>query len=538
VPDGAATVAQTPTTPEPARPGRLILYGLASLMLGLTQGLNNNLITANLQAAQGHFSATMNEAVWLSAAYTATNVTATLLLFKFRAQFGLRLFAKLGLSLMVVLSLAHLLTSDLHTAVALRAVAGFAGAPLSTLAFLYMLEHLPAQHKLSVGLALGLLGGQLAVPLARLLSPHLLDLGLWHHLDTAELAMSLVCLAIVLLLPLVSPPRSQAFDRVDAVSLPLLVVGMGLITVVLSLGRYYWWTEAPWLGLCLAAGIGMLAIVVVIELNRARPVINLHWLTSYDMLVFAGSMLVARFVLAVQTTGTIGFFQNLGLLNEHMADLFWVTLAATAAGYVAVAFVNKPQNAPAIHAVALVLIGIGAWLESHSTNLTRPHDVFLSQALIAFGGSIFLPAAMSWSLAHVLRTGPQNLTSYLAVFLASQNLGGLFGSAGLGSLVTVREKFHSSHIVESLTLADPLVAQRIQQYGASHARELGDTTLRNGEGALMLGQVATREAYVLAYNDLFLVVAASSVVILVLLFLHVLVERFRANAVPGQAKAA
>jgi len=516
----------------------MLLYGLASLVLGLTQGLSNNLITANLQAAQGHFGATVNEAMWLSAAYTATNVTATLLLYKVRSQFGLRRFAEIGLCLMVVVSFAHFLTSDLHSAVGLRAVAGFAGAPLSTLAFLYMLEHLPVQYKLTVGLSFGLLGSQLAVPLARVISPRLLEIGLWHHLDMVELAMSLIALALVYLLPLVSPPRVKAFDRVDAVSLPLLVIGMALITIVLSLGRYYWWTEASWLGLCLAAGVGMLTIFVVIELNRARPVVNLHWLTTYDILIFAGSLIVARFVLAVQTTGTVGFFQTLGLQNDQMMTMFWLTLLATAAGYVSVAFVNKPQNAPAIHTVAMLMIGLGAWMESHATSLTRPHEVYLPQVLITFGGAIFLPSAMSWSLAHVLRTGPQNILSYIAVFLSSMNIGSLLGSAALGSLVTVREKFHSNHIVESLNLTDPMVVQRLQQYGASQARVLGDAALRSGEGTVMLGQVATREAYVLAYNDMFRVVAIASVVILFLLFLHVLVTRLRANAARNQAQAA
>ncbi|WP_458096977.1 MFS transporter [Roseomonas sp. WA12] len=511
--------APAPDVP-PATPGWLVVYGLASLTFGLAQGLGNNLVAANIQAVQATFGATTNEAAWLTAAYASTSITASLLLFKLRTQFGIRLFAKLGLALFVAVSLAHFLVHDLRSAVVLRAVSGFASAPLNTLAILYMIELLPPKHKLTIGIALALIGAQIAVPLARIVSPGLLEIGLWHRLNLLELALAILSFAWVLFIPITPPPRGKAFDAVDAISLPLLVVGLGLLAVVLALGRWYWWLEAPWLGSCLAVSLALLAVLVAIELNRERPIVNLHWLSSTDMILFGGSMFLARFVLSEQTTGAIGFFQNLGLLNEHMAGLMWVILAATLAGFIGVAFVNQPENRPAIHAVALAMIALGAWMESHGTNLTRPQDVYLPQALVAFGGAIFLPAAVGWSFGHTLKAGPQYLTSFFAVFLASQNIGGLLGAALLGSFMTVREKFHSSQIVENLTLADPQVAQRIGQYGASYARVLGDPGLRAAEGSALLGQAATREAYVLAYNDVFLLVAAVTALALLGLLLH------------------
>ena len=527
-----------PAAPARIIPGHLAVYALASLTFGLTQGLGNNLVSANLQAVQATFGATTNEAVWLTAAYSSTSITASILLWKLRTQFGLRLVAKISLAFLVLLSIAHVFVTDLQAAVLLRAVAGFAGAMLNTLAFLYVLEAMPAKHKLTTGIALGLTGSQIAVPLARLVSPGLLDIGLWPQLNLLELALSLMALAWVYMLPITSPPRAKVFDRVDAISLPLLIVGMGLIAVVLSLGRYYWWTEAPWLGVCLALGIALLGILVAVELNRERPLVNLTWLSSTDMILFGGSMFFARFVLSEQTTGAIGFFQNLGLLNEHMSGMLWVIFGATFAGFVGVSLVNRPENRATIHMVALALITVGAWLESHGTSLTRPQDVYLAQGLVAFGGAIFLPPAIGWSFAHTLRWGIQHLTSFFAVFLASQNLGGLLGAAALGTMVTVREKFHSNQIVESLTLADPLVAQRIQQYGATYARVLGDPALRSAEGSALLGQISTREAYVLAYNDLFLVVAVVSALCLLGLIIHQLLARFGRGGAAGREQAA
>jgi MFS family permease len=518
-------LSDAPAAPPASGPLRIFGYMLVSVLFGLTSGLSNNLVSANLQAAQGQFGATTNEALWLSAAYAATSATATLMLWKFRTQYGIRLFAKLGLTFFALVSLAHLFTNDLNTAVVLRAVAGFATAPLGTLAFLYMLEALPPAQKLTVGLCYGLLGTQLATPLARVISPYLLQVGLWHGLNVLELGLALMSFAAVQLVPITPPPRAKVFDWVDLASLPLLALGCGLIAVTLTLGRYYWWTEAPWLGVTLAAGIAVLTVVLLIELSRAQPLLHIRWLSSLSMIMFGGSMLIARFVLAEQTTGVVGFFQNLGLLNDHMTGLFTVITLATLAGTIFVGFFNEPHRAEPLHLMALSLIALGAWMDSQATSLTRPQDLYLSQAMIAFGAAVFLPSAMSWSFSHVIRSGMQYLPSFLAVFLVSQNFGGLLGSAGLGTLMIYREKFHSSHIVQTLTLQNPMVAQRVQQYSGTYAATLGDPTLRSAEGTALLGQVATREAYVMAYDDVFLSVSGASLIAIALLLSHMAYKR-------------
>jgi hypothetical protein len=57
---------------------------------------------------------------------------------------------------------------------------------------------------------------------------------------------------------------------------------------------------------------------------------------------------------------------------------------------------------------------------------------------------------------------------------------------------------------------DPLVAQRITQLGAAHAKVLGDPILQQAEGALLLSQQATQQAYALAYADAFFVISIAS----------------------------
>lgn len=515
--------AQPPFEPKPFHIAAI--YASASILLGVTQGLGVNLVTANITGIQGSLGATQTESNWLIAAYMATNVTGTMLLYKFRTQFGLRLFGELGLILFVIVTAAHLFSNDLRSAIAVRAALGVAAAPLSTLAFFYMLEWLPPAKRLTIGICFGMLGAQMAAPFARVISPDLLEIGQWHGLYFLEMGLALICLAIVFTLPLTHPPRMKMFDKVDLISFPLIGLGMGSLAIVLSTGRFYWWLEAPWIGVMAAVGIAALTILALIELHREHPIIDLRWLSSIDMLVFAGALTLFRLLLSEQTTGAVGFFNAIGLLNDQMVTLFWVVTLATAAGYAFVSRIISLERMPAIHLVALAMIATAAFMDARATNLTRPEQLYVSQGMIAFAGAMFLPPAMLFGFTQALkRGGPKYILSFLVVFITTQTIGGLLGSAVLGSFVTIREKFHSNMLSQTMTLTDPLVANRVQQLGSAYGKVITDPAIRNAEGIALLGQQVTREATVLAYNDLYLMIAGAAVLGMIALLVHLAID--------------
>jgi len=477
-----------------------------SLLLGLTQGLGVNLIAANLPALQGALGATPTEANWLLTAYYAVSVSAALLLVKFRQQYGLRLFVDLGLGLFVVVTIAHLFVNDLRSAIAVRAAQGLAAAPLSTLTLFYMIEAFPASKR-GMGMALGVGALQIALPLSRVIAPDLLQIGQWRGLLLPEAGLALISLAAVNFIRLTPVPRVQVFDRLDVVAFAILAPALGLFCVVLSQGRVVWWTEAPWLGVCLALAIALLTLAAVIEMNRSHPLIDFRWLAQADMLRLAAAIVLFRIVLSEQSVGAVGFLQAMGLTIDQMAGLYWRVLAATAAGFFVAALTMKPELARPVGLAALLLIAAGAWIDSHVTSVTRPPQLYLSQSLMAFAGALFLPGAMLAGITRATQKGPTYIASFIVVFSGGQNLGGLFGSGLLGSFVVLREKFHSNQLTESLTLADPLVAARLRQLAGTYARVLGDVQLRTAEGGVLLARAATTESYALAYQDLFRLIA-------------------------------
>lgn len=523
---GAASAATgaLPPAPPPMPWPRAALYMLTSLVLSLTQGLGMNLATANLPQLQGPLGATTNEVTWLVAAYMAPNVSLALILVKVRAQFGLRNFAELSILLFVIVMLLHIFVRDLQSALVVRFFSGIAAAPISTLAFLYMLEPLPPAKKLSIGQPIVLTNIALGAPLARLISPDLLAVGDWHGLYLFEIALAMMAFAAVYLLPLTPPPRAKVIHWLDVVSYLFIAIGLGLTAMVFALGRVYWWFEAPWLGIMLAAGIASLTCAILIELNREAPFLDIRWLTSKEILYLAGTLLIFRLLMSEQTAGAFAYFQTLGLQNEQMTTLSLVVIGASILGGLTYIAVSGPGRGTAIQMAALALVLVGALMDSRTTNLTRPEQMYVSQALIAMAGVLFLPPAMATGMMMALQRGPVFILNFIVVFLTTQSLGGVLGSALMGTFITWRTRFHFQHLIEPLTLTDPQVAQRIAQLSGAYSRVVSDRTLLNAEGVVLLGRQVTREATLLAYNDAFLLIAILAAVALAAMALHLTIR--------------
>lgn len=507
----------SPSTPLHST-GKRWAFAIVGVIVALTGGLGNALVVANLPYLQGALGATTAEIAWLPAAYVMTNVSMNLLLVKFRQQFGLRAFTEVFLVLYALVTFAHLFVNDLGSAVAVRAAHGMVGAALSSLGLYYMIQAFPQKWRMKA-LVLGLGTSQLAIPLARLVSEDLLQIAEWRGLYLFELGMALLSLGCVLLLKLPPGDRFKAFETLDFLTFGLLASGFALLCAVLSLGRIDWWLEAPWIGIASAASIALILAGLAIEHNRTNPLLITRWLGSGRIVRLGLAVMLIRIVLSEQSIGAVGFLQVLNMSSQQMHSLYLVMLLGSVVGLAASALTIDPQHLFKPVIISLATMAVGAWMDSSSTNLTRPENMYLSQFLLAFGGTFFLGPTLVQGMSGVIGN-PRNLVSFSVLFGITQSLGGLIGSAALGTLQVVREKFHSSHIVEHLTLINAQVQSRLQTSSGSYASAIADPSLRTNQGIRTLAAAATREANVLAYNDVFMMIALIAVLTLIWIFLR------------------
>lgn len=482
----------TPATPDFPASTRLG-YGLTALLLGLTGGFGTALVGVNLQAMQGELGLDPVQGTWLSCIYVMFNVSMNLLLIKYRQQFGLTSFTKVFMLIYAAAAVGHLLTDSYAGALAMRAVSGVAGAALGALAVMYMGQAMPARLRLQT-IVLGIGTSQMAMPLAWILSPSMLQFGSWQSLYALGAGLALASLAAVYAFPLPHGIRVHAFERKDFISFALLAPGFALLVAVIAQGRNHWWFDAPWLGWTLSGAVALLGAGLAYEHRRRNPLLDTHWLFSLGFMNFASSLLLVRMLLSEQPFGSTGLLMTLGFGSEQMRDLYGVVLVATILGVLASAFslLISTRLIVAQLLLSLVLIIVGALMDAHATIDTHPANLYLSQALIGFSGAMFMGAAVIIGIGHLMKRGLDSVITFAVMFGVTQILGGQLGAAILSTFQTVRMQHHLSYLAEGVVAGDALSATAVQAYG----------------GVAGMAQQASQQAGILAFNDVFLLIAA------------------------------
>lgn len=501
----------SPASPDhPA--GRRIGYAAVGVLVALTAGLSNGLLLANLQALQGALGLTQVQTGWLSATYVMTNICMSFVLLKARQQFGIQRFTRVFLIGFLLLSGAQVLVHTYPMEIALRAVAGIVAAGFTPLGYFYLMQALPRKARIA-GMLIGVGLTQIGQPLARVISPMLLGNGDIGNLFLFEFGLALACLGAVALLRLPPGETIHAFEPLDVVTFTLFAPGMALLCAVFAQARTVWWTT-PWLGYALALAIVLVGAAMLIEHNRANPMLNTRWMGSATVMRFALVAATIRLLLSEQNFGAVGLLTVAGMGNDQLVVFWSVVALSSTAGLAAGIATLDPQDLLKPVVISIALIGVGAMLDADASNLTRPANLYFSQAMIAFAAMYFLGPTLMTGLLAAISKGPSHMISFSAVFGIAQALGGLAGTALLGSYQVMRERAHSQDLVASILITDPQVSARVQALSGAYARVLTDPALRQAHGVDLLAQQVSREAQILAFNDVFRLIAAIAAIAL------------------------
>jgi len=497
---------------SPAHPTRRRLaYAGLALLTGLGSTFANALVTVNLPNLAGGLGVYAVQLSWLPAVYVAFNATSNLSLVKARAQFGIPQVTNALLISYVLAGLLQLAWPTFAAAVAIRAVSGMAAAALVTMTIYYLMQAFPQKLR-PLSLILGISLTQLGPALARIVPVDLLAEAHWRGLHLLELGVALTALAATNVVPLPPSDRSRQFEALDLLTITLFIPAMLLLCGVLAEGRLVWWTDTPWVGWALAAAIPLFVTAILVEHYRARPLLHIRWIGALDIARFGAVAFLVRLALAEQTYGSVGLLTSGGLDNDQLRALFAVVAAAMVLGMITAALTLSERRLPYQVLAAGLIIALAAWLDSHASNLTRPPQLFLSQALIGFGTTLFIGPALIYGFLRMLSRGPDHFVTMIVLFGATQNIGGLAGSALLGSYQTIAARAHAAALSEHLVGFDPQVAARIQTGANAIAGVVTDPLARGAQGGGLLAQALAREANILAFNDTFRFVAALAVI--------------------------
>ena len=489
------------------------LYFFIGLFICIAASLSNGFIVANLPIFQGEYGLTPSQAAWLPAAYVMANVSSNLILFKARQQYGLRLFSEIGLLVFIGVLVLHIFVKTYEMALFVRFIAGLAAAPLSSLGMYYTMQAF-GKADMAKGIYLAFGFQQLGLPLAWIISPFLLSANQWDVIYTFELGLAICCFAMVVALKLPRSMRLAVFEKQDFFTFALLAPGFACLCIVLTQGPIHWWFDSPWLAYTLIVGFCLIVFGLTYEHYRRNPLIMTRWLATGDLLSFIVSAFALRLLMSEQSYAAVNFLKTVGMGPDQFVPLYVVIFCGTIAGSVFSALTFHRDRLILNLFLAEILILIACALDYHLTSDVRSANFYRSQFLVSFAGGVFIGPLLLMGFMRTLQRGPQYVVTFIVLFSATQNFGGLVGSSFFNTYQQRHTYDYKVEISSNLDPTDPLVAQRLQSYQHSSMLTTNDPVLQNNQALQNLNKVVTREAQVRAYND---VIALNGIFAVILL---------------------
>lgn len=525
----------SPATPDhPAR--RRVAYLVIGTFLGLVGGLQNGFLLANTAALQGEMALTPVESGWLSIAFYSTYACMSMLLLRVRQEYGIQRFVRYAMLGLVAANFVQMLEIGYYAELSARAVAGIAASGLSALAIYYLMQGLPAAARIGA-LVIGIGLVQVAFPLARALSPELLVDGDISRAFQLQFGLSLIAFGAVTLLRLPPGFRRKTFEALDLPSIALFMMGVAALLAFLIQGRIQWW-DTPWLGWALAIAVAGLGGCLMIEANRRRPMLDTRWLSSRAILALAITGAATRVLVAEQSFGATGLFSALGYANDQLTSYYFILAGATLAGTILSVVRLDPNDLGRPVLFAIAVIAIAAFADTHAGIMTRPGDLYWTQAAIAFAAVFAMGPVMMEGMVRALAAGPSYVVSFIAIFSLSQTLGGLAGVSALSALHTIRLKTHLIDASATLTAANAQLAAELRRVANSVSATQADPLLQQATAASDIAQEAGRQAAVLAFNDMFFVIGWLAFVAFIAVLVPWTINRMRGRNPLGRELAA
>ncbi|WXL28010.1 MDR family MFS transporter [Ectopseudomonas mendocina] len=466
---------------------------MMSAMLGAFMAVLDIQITnSSLKDIQGALSATLEEGSWISTSYLVAEIIMiplTAWLVQLLSARRLALWVSLGF---LVSSLLCSLSWNLESMIVFRAMQGFTGGALIPLAFTLTLIKLPEHHR-PKGMALFAMTATFAPSIGPGIGGWLTESFGWEYIFYINVPPGLLMIAGLLYGLDQKPPHWELLKRTDYAGIFTLALGLGCLQVFLEEGHRKDWLESS-----LIAGLGSIAAVslmlfVILQTSRENPLINLGVLRERNFglssissiglgMGLYGSIYVLPLYLA-QIQGYNALQIGEVIMWMGIPQLFLIPL---------VPLLMKKVSPKWLCAMGFALFGLASFLSGVLDPDFAGEQFNHIQMLRAMGQPFVMVTISLIATAYIQ---PQDAGSASSLFNILRNLGGAIGIALLSTLLDSRTKVYFDYLRESLTSANPQVAERLS---------LLTETLGSEEAALgKLSEITHQQAAIMAYNDAF-----------------------------------
>ncbi len=485
-----------------------------AVMLGATlEVLDTSIVNVSLPHMQGSFSASRDEITWILTSYIVANGIMIPLTGWISARFGRKRYFLWSVVTFVIASGLCGAAASLTQMVIFRVIQGGAGAAMIPSSQAIMMETFPPEEQ---GLAMSVWGmGLLTSPM---LGP---TLGGWITYNwnwrwNFYINLPIGIFAAIMVTIFVHDPdhirKSQARARkIDYMGIIYLALGLGLLQIVLDRGQRADWFNSAWVGAFTAVAVIALILLVYRELHFAEPILDLRIMAIPLFDVSVTLILIMMLVVFGMNLLNPLFFQELLGYSPWKSGIAVLPRGfGTLAGMFFIGQISRrAYDTRWFVGLGFVLMACALWSMSHWTLNVGITYVRFAMILSGLGSGLIFPAMSAATLACVSK---ERMGYAASLYNMMRNTGSAIGISLVTNMLNSQEQTHQAYLTQHFTAFDAWHTDQAGPLmpGAPHLHLMNGLLAQQAQGLAMVYQVVQRQASLLAYNDIYRMLALTA----------------------------
>jgi DHA2 family multidrug resistance protein len=367
------------------------------------------------------------------------------------------------------------------------------------------------------GIALGFWGiaAAASVSLGPLIGGYLVDNFSWHAIFDINIPVGIMGIVAVMIIQ--DEYKSHVKEKFDIGGFLTMTIGLGTLLLALATGNSNWntggWSSTFIVSNFFVSAVSLI-LFVIIELRIKHPILNLRLLKDYNftmstliMFIFGVAFFGNAFLLPIYLQNSLGY-------TALQAGLVFFPVGILQAVIAPVSGQLTDRFNPKIPLlIGVVILGISMYLFSFLSLQTTHDQIMLPLYLRGLGmGLIFTPIS---TVALYDIPKPQ-LAQASGLFNTIRQVGGSFGIAALGTVLTQRVKFHIQIYGEQLNQNSPTFQDATNHLKEFAMRTAGsDNITAIAQAKMLLMKNLTEQAFVQGISNDFLIGAILTFILLV-----------------------
>jgi DHA2 family multidrug resistance protein len=474
--------------------------GVLAMVTGLVMAIMDvQIVTSSLTQIQGGLSASADEIAWVQTAYLIADVVMVPLSgMASRILSTRRLFVAAALGFTAASALCATATS-LGQMIVYRAIQGFWGGAITPTVWPVVYAKFRGPPLVTLMVVVSLIFN-LSGTMGPTVGGFLTDTFSWHWLFLVNIVPGVLVAAVVWVTIDIDKPDFTLLRGFDLSGLVLMAIFLGCLQYALEEGPRWDWLDERTIRVAVVVSAVAGSLFLWRVLSYRQPIVDLR--TFGDRNFALGSFYT--FMMGIGMYGTT-YLVPLFLAQARGFSALQVGETVIVVGLAQLVLSPiAPQIARRLDlrlmlAIGISMFAVSMYLTAALTNQSGFWELFVPQVVRGMGLMFFYMSANMIALG----TLPQDkMKNGAGLYNLMRDLGGAIGLASIGTVMNARLHFHWNRLIEDINPARSAVRQFLDaQAGRLDPLIPGDPS----HAALKLvANLAQREALVLTYNDLFL----------------------------------